>query len=115
MSTDLADRNGTSSLPSGVVDTSDRCAINSNIGDIGGGWLFGDINCDGTTNDADIAFAFDAYCPGDFNLDGFVNGDDYDTFASFFDIADRCADFNGDGFVNGDDYDAFASNFDAGC
>ncbi|MBL8761165.1 MAG: hypothetical protein JNL50_07675 [Phycisphaerae bacterium] len=99
----------------GVVDTSDRCAINSNIGDIGGGWLFGDINCDGTTNDADIAFAFDAYCPGDFNLDGFVNGDDYDTFASFFDIADRCADFNGDGFVNGDDYDAFASFFDAGC
>ncbi|MFO0833461.1 MAG: hypothetical protein U0638_00710 [Phycisphaerales bacterium] len=54
-------------------------------------------------------------CPGDVNNDGFVNGDDYDAFASAFDVADLCADFNGDGFVNGDDYDAFASNFDAGC
>ncbi len=99
----------------GVVDLMDRCAINSNIGNVGGGWLLGDINCDGETSADDIAFAFDAYCPGDFNLDGFVNGDDYDAFASYFDIADRCADFNGDGFVNGDDYDAFASYFDAGC
>lgn len=54
-------------------------------------------------------------CPADVNNDGFVNGDDYDAFASAFDVADLCADFNGDGFVNGDDYDAFASNFDAGC
>ncbi len=60
--------------------------------------------------------AMGAYrCPGDVNNDGFVNGDDYDAFASAFDVADLCADFNGDGFVNGDDYDAFASNFDAGC
>lgn len=54
-------------------------------------------------------------CPGDVNNDGFVNGDDYDAFASAFDAADRCADFDGDTFVNGNDYDAFASNFDAGC
>ncbi|MFO0835411.1 MAG: hypothetical protein U0638_10590 [Phycisphaerales bacterium] len=55
------------------------------------------------------------FCPADVNADGFVNGDDYDTFASFFDTADAEADFNGDGFVNGDDYDAFASAFDGGC
>lgn len=54
-------------------------------------------------------------CPADFNGDGFVNGDDYDGFASAFDVANIAADFNGDGFVNGDDYDAFASAFDAGC
>ena len=54
-------------------------------------------------------------CPADFNGDGFVNGDDYDSFAELFDIADPGADFNGDGFVNGDDYDAFASAFDGGC
>ncbi|MFO0833582.1 MAG: hypothetical protein U0638_01320 [Phycisphaerales bacterium] len=54
-------------------------------------------------------------CPGDFNRDGFVNGDDYDGFASLFDVADPGADFNHDGFVNGDDYDAFASHFDMGC
>ncbi len=54
-------------------------------------------------------------CPADFNRDGFVNGDDYDAFASLFDVADTGADFNHDGFVNGDDYDAFASHFDLGC
>ncbi|MFO0835260.1 MAG: hypothetical protein U0638_09830 [Phycisphaerales bacterium] len=58
---------------------------------------------------------FPPRCPADFNDDGFVNGDDYDGFASAFDVADPLADFNADGFVNGDDYDAFASAFDAGC
>ncbi len=50
----------------------------------------------------------------DFNNDGFINGDDYDLFASYFDQANPLADFNGDCFVNGDDYDAFASAFDQG-
>lgn len=54
-------------------------------------------------------------CPADVNWDGFVNGSDYDDFASAFDVAGRCADLNGDGFVNGDDFDAFASWFDEGC
>ncbi|NUQ52057.1 MAG: hypothetical protein HUU19_05090 [Phycisphaerales bacterium] len=54
-------------------------------------------------------------CPADFNADGFVNGDDYDLFASYFEIGDIRADFNADGFVNGDDYDSFASAFEAGC
>ncbi|MFO0835377.1 MAG: hypothetical protein U0638_10420 [Phycisphaerales bacterium] len=55
------------------------------------------------------------YCASDFNLDGFVNGDDYDSFASAFDAGAFEADVNRDGFVNGDDYDTFASAFDAGC
>ena len=54
-------------------------------------------------------------CPGDLNCDGFVNGDDYDAFASAFEAGDLAADFNHDGFVNGDDYDSFASAFEAGC
>ncbi|MFO0836820.1 MAG: S8 family serine peptidase [Phycisphaerales bacterium] len=54
-------------------------------------------------------------CPADLNADGFVNGDDYDAFASAFDAGEPGADFNHDGFVNGDDYDAFASAFEAGC
>ena len=54
-------------------------------------------------------------CPGDFNNDGFINGDDYDAFAELFDVADPGADINHDGFVNGDDYDFFADHFDAGC
>ncbi|MFO0836802.1 MAG: hypothetical protein U0638_17715 [Phycisphaerales bacterium] len=61
------------------------------------------------------AFMLVPSCAADFNHDGFVNGNDYDEFASLFDIADAGADFNHDGFVNGDDYDAFASAFDAGC
>lgn len=54
-------------------------------------------------------------CFGDFNCDGFVNGDDYDSFASLFESGEIGADFNHDGFVNGDDYDAFASRFEVGC
>ncbi|MCC6969973.1 MAG: hypothetical protein IT434_07090 [Phycisphaerales bacterium] len=63
----------------------------------------------------DEAFAGHLACPGDVDQNGFVNGDDYDSFASAFDVADPDADFNADGFVNGDDYDAFAEHFDAGC
>ena len=54
-------------------------------------------------------------CYGDFNCDGFVNGDDYDAFASLFEPGDLGADLNCDSFVNGDDYDLFASAFEAGC
>lgn len=54
-------------------------------------------------------------CVADFNCDGFVNGDDYDLFASEFDAAHHVSDMNFDGFVNGDDYDIFASHFEAGC
>lgn len=54
-------------------------------------------------------------CLADVNEDGFVNGDDFDTFAEWFDVADAHADYNGDGFVNGDDFDAFAGDFEAGC
>ncbi|MBL8762563.1 MAG: hypothetical protein JNL50_14810, partial [Phycisphaerae bacterium] len=45
----------------------------------------------------------------------FVNGDDYDQFASAFEEGSLLADLNHDGFVNGDDYDLFASAFEAGC
>lgn len=54
-------------------------------------------------------------CVADFNVDTYVNGDDYDLFASEFDAAHHVADLNFDGFVNGDDYDLFASHFEEGC
>ncbi|MCC6970898.1 MAG: hypothetical protein IT434_11835 [Phycisphaerales bacterium] len=54
-------------------------------------------------------------CLADVNEDGFVNGDDFDQFAEWFDVADTHADYNGDGFVNGDDFDQFAGEFEAGC
>ena len=54
-------------------------------------------------------------CPADFNHDRYVNGNDYDAFASLFESGDIGADFNHDGYVNGNDYDAFASSFENGC
>ncbi len=54
-------------------------------------------------------------CVADYNIDGFVNGDDYDLFASDFEAGRYTADLNADGFLNGDDYDIFASHFEAGC
>ncbi len=66
-------------------------------------------------DDVTTAAASLTLCPADFDGNGFVNGDDYDAFATLFDIADPGADINNDGFVNGDDYDFFAEHFDAGC
>ncbi|MBL8760103.1 MAG: hypothetical protein JNL50_02265 [Phycisphaerae bacterium] len=54
-------------------------------------------------------------CLADSNCDSFVNGDDFDLFASQFESGDPQADINHDGFVNGDDFDMFAEAFDAGC
>ncbi|NUQ52696.1 MAG: hypothetical protein HUU19_08365 [Phycisphaerales bacterium] len=54
-------------------------------------------------------------CLADIDANGFVNGDDYDLFASAFDAADPAADLDANGFVNGDDYDLFASAFEMGC
>ena len=63
----------------------------------------------------EAAQLFAGGCPGDFNADGFVNGDDYDAFAGSFDAGAPSADVNGDGFVNGDDFDVFALAFEGGC
>ena len=54
-------------------------------------------------------------CPSDFNLDGFVTGDDADAFGIEFYSGSAAADFNGDGFTTGDDADAFYVAFEAGC
>lgn len=63
---------------------------------------------------ADLTVVYEA-CLADLDGNGFVNGDDYDLFASAFDAADPAADLDGNGFVNGDDYDLFASSFESGC
>lgn len=54
-------------------------------------------------------------CGADFNSDGFVTGDDYDSFVAAFVVGSLIADFNGDGFVAGDDFDGFVDLFVAGC
>ncbi len=54
-------------------------------------------------------------CPSDINDDGFVNGDDFDTFVELFELGDMGADYDGNTFVNGDDFDSFTADFEAGC
>ncbi|NUQ51159.1 MAG: immunoglobulin domain-containing protein [Phycisphaerales bacterium] len=71
--------------------------------------------CSAAQSDAATLAVAATCCPADFNADGFVNGDDYDAFAEFFEEGYLGADINQDGFVNGDDYDAFAEHFEAGC
>lgn len=62
-----------------------------------------------------VSWSVDYTCAGDLDGNGFVNGDDYDFFASAFEIGDSLADLNHDCFVNGDDYDYFAEHFESGC
>lgn len=54
-------------------------------------------------------------CLSDYNGDGYVNGNDFDAFASDFEAGASGADVNHDGYINGNDYDAFASAFEVGC
>ncbi len=56
-----------------------------------------------------------AFCPTDFDRDGFVTGDDFDGFVAAFELGDGAADFDGDTFVTGDDFDAYALAFQSGC
>ncbi len=54
-------------------------------------------------------------CYADFNLDGFVNGVDFDDFVAAFEFGECTADVDNSGFVNGDDFDSFSAAFEAGC
>jgi endonuclease/exonuclease/phosphatase family metal-dependent hydrolase len=78
-------------------------------------WGVTAVNSAGSRASTPTSFGFRTNFPADLNADGFVNGDDYDLFASYFESGDVGADVNNDGFVNGDDYDTFASHFEAGC
>ena len=52
--------------------------------------------------------------PCDVDKNGFVNGDDADTFGHWFEAGDIRADFDRNGFVNGEDFDAFTAAFQRG-
>ncbi len=54
-------------------------------------------------------------CAADFDCNGFVTGDDYDTYVQAFVAGDSSTDYDGNGFVTGDDYDAFVAAFVEGC
>ncbi len=80
------------------------------------GGTFGNL---GGTNKGQIDYFVARYsnspCPADFNHDGFVTGDDFDSFSLAFIAGDLSADFDRNGFVTGDDFDAYVTAFEAGC
>lgn len=57
-------------------------------------------------------------CRADFNLDGFLDFFDYDSFVECYETevcGGNTADYNGDGFVDFFDYDDFVLAFETGC
>ena len=64
-------------------------------------------------DDVISAFAADPGLPGDYNGDGVVNAQDYDTWVAVYGTSDSGADGNGDGVVDAADFtvwrDAFAA------
>jgi len=56
-----------------------------------------------------------AHCGADINGDGFVTGEDFDTYIEWFVEGRPEADYNNDGFVTGEDFDEFVEAFVGGC
>ncbi len=54
-------------------------------------------------------------CLADFNVDGFVNGIDFDEYVALFEAGRPGADVDGDTFVSGIDFDLYMDHFIAGC
>ncbi len=54
-------------------------------------------------------------CVADYDCDGFVSGDDFDSFVGDFTDGNAAADADRNQFVNGDDFDLFAAAFVRGC
>ena len=56
-----------------------------------------------------------AFCQGDFNCDGGVDGLDVDAFFTQWENGSQTADLNADGGVDGGDVSAFFERWEAGC
>ncbi|QOJ00709.1 MAG: hypothetical protein HRU70_09480 [Phycisphaeraceae bacterium] len=102
-------------------------ACNPNVFDGEANWdnlseaVFFDLSADLTgdlkVNADDVAefYAILGTCPADFNLDGFVDFFDLDSYVEAFDTGDCLADFNDDGFIDFFDIDAYVEAFEIGC
>jgi hypothetical protein len=62
-----------------------------------------------------VRVTFMPRCTADFNDDGFLTFEDFDTFIGAFESGDASSDFNADGFITFEDFDAFVGAFEAGC
>jgi hypothetical protein len=57
------------------------------------------------------AHAYSDNCPGNFNTDGDVDGDDLHLFSTYLESADSQADLNGDTRINAEDIALFSIDF----
>lgn len=71
-----------------------------------------DSDCLSTTA---VARIYPDLCTPDYNLDGFLTGEDFDAFVTAFEAGDDTADYTADGFITGEDFDAFLVDFELGC
>ena len=74
-----------------------------------------DIATLGSSLDTDGNGRPDECCAADIDDNGYVNGDDFDSFATWFFFGCPRADFDNNTFVNADDFDAFYEAFYVGC
>lgn len=76
-------------------------------------WIRGEFRSGGDTCSLDNVIV--TVCAADFNTDGFLSFEDFDTFVGGFEAGAIATDFNRDGFLTFEDFDAFVSAFEAGC
>ncbi len=85
-------------------DLSVRCIVTSVAG------------CGSVTSDATmLTVGGPECCPGDFNLDGGIDGADVGAFFEQWEAGDSSADINADGGIDGGDVSTFFEHWEAGC
>ncbi|MBC7773693.1 MAG: immunoglobulin domain-containing protein [Pyrinomonadaceae bacterium] len=62
-----------------------------------------------------VPATLDVACPADFNIDAFVNSQDFFDFLAAFFVNNPAADFNRDSFINSQDFFDFLASFFTGC
>lgn len=68
-----------------------------------------------TSNAAALTVGGPECCPGDFNLDGGIDGADVGAFFEQWEAGDSSADVNADGGIDGADVSTFFEHWEAGC
>ena len=80
-----------------------------------GGLALGEFLSPGSLNAVVARPIRGCWCPGDFNRDSSVDGDDVVAFFQVWDMGLIEGDFNADSSVDGDDVVDFFARWDSGC
>ncbi len=109
-------KNTVNLVDGGSVSGATTATLTFNPADLGdNGSVIDCVVSNGCGSDTSASATYSVFCPSDFNMDGFVTGDDFDEFVNEFQAGNASADFNNDTFVTGDDFDAYVDAFVAGC